>query len=394
MNKELEQLNDEIQVLKREVKSLANEGKLAEAKAKKEELINLANKFDILWDLEEEKKENAKNGILKNGIPAEGGAVNKHGNFNIVNKGESFAKATTRGLKNDLSIGKYIKGMLTGDWTGSDNEKQVFNTLSTSTSKVVVPSVLSAEILDLARSKMALADVPIIPMTSNNLTIAKLEKDPTISFKEEGAVAQFSDASFGSVDLKTKTIYGLIKISLELLKSANIEDVIRESMAKALAQAIDKAGLYGLGNGIEPKGILTYDDINAIDSAPVETSKFSSFIKGYGAITRANGEPTTIAYNSNLDTSISMLTDTTGQPLQEPNKLMNLDHIVSNNIQDNQAIVFDKNSIFMGLQNRMVLDTKDSFEDGTVMIRVYAMLDFAVTNPKNITKITYKSDEK
>ena len=88
-----------------------------------------------------------------------------------------------------------------------------------------------------------------------------------------------------------------------------------------------------------------------------------------------------------------MLTDTTGQPLNPPKVISDLTHKRSNNIKDNQAVVYDNNSIVMGVQNKITIDTSEAagFADGTVWIRVYAMLDFAILNPKNITKISYTS---
>ena len=51
MNKELLKLLDSINQKKLEVQNLANEGKLEEAKAAKEELKNLQDKFDLLKDV-------------------------------------------------------------------------------------------------------------------------------------------------------------------------------------------------------------------------------------------------------------------------------------------------------------------------------------------------------
>ncbi len=54
MNKELRELLNQINAKKAEAKKLANENKIEEAKAAKEELINLQAKFDVLYDLEDE----------------------------------------------------------------------------------------------------------------------------------------------------------------------------------------------------------------------------------------------------------------------------------------------------------------------------------------------------
>ena len=60
MNKELLDLLEKINAKKDEVKNLANEGKLEEAKKAKDELKELQDKFDILKDLDDEDR-----GLLK-----------------------------------------------------------------------------------------------------------------------------------------------------------------------------------------------------------------------------------------------------------------------------------------------------------------------------------------
>ena len=58
MPKELRELLDQINAKKTEVKNFVAENKIEEAKASKEELKSLQDKFDVLYDLYEEEKEN------------------------------------------------------------------------------------------------------------------------------------------------------------------------------------------------------------------------------------------------------------------------------------------------------------------------------------------------
>ena len=59
-------------------------------------------------------------------------------------------------------------------------------------------------------------------------------------------------------------------------------------------------------------------------------------------------------------------------------------------MQDKNALVFDRDSIVMGVQRKLVIDTAKNLEDGTYLIRLMAFVDYAVTNPKGITLIKYK----
>ena len=60
MPKELRELLDQINAKKTEVKKFVAENKIEEAKASKEELKSLQDKFDVLYDLYEEGKEKRK----------------------------------------------------------------------------------------------------------------------------------------------------------------------------------------------------------------------------------------------------------------------------------------------------------------------------------------------
>ncbi|HFL2584447.1 TPA: phage major capsid protein [Clostridioides difficile] len=308
-----------------------------------------------------------------------------------LSKKDSFERALNINNSQNLSLGKYIKGMHIGDWKDASNEMEAYKALNTSTGSTLIPPAMSAKIIDLARSKLALSNVSVIPMETNNLTLAKVKNDPSFSFKKELEVATQSDMEFEGIDLKTKTVYGYMKISLELLESAgNIDEIISNAIAESIARVIDRAGLYGVGES-EPKGILTYTGINKVSESLISTSKYNGLVKGIGLIKKANGEATDILYNSNTETDLNLLVDTTGQPLNEPKVVEQIEKTTSNQIKDNQAIVFDRDSILMGLQNNIRIETSREmgFTDGSVYFRVYGFVDFVVMNEKNITLIEY-----
>lgn len=396
-------LKQKLSSLKDEVQNLLDKNNTSEAEEKMKEVRQVKNELDKALEDEEIEMNKLKNLIPDNQPPKEDGlkVKDKAGRvINIVNKGELFTNVTRAENTENLELGKYLRGMVTGNWENASKEMNQFKALNTSTGTTLIPRPLASQIIDIARNNMVLADIPIIPMETNNLTIAKIVEDPKFGYKKELGQASLSDMTFAPIELKTKMIYGLMKISLELFHSAaNIESVLKDAMAKAMAQAIDKSGLYGKGYSeeqslYEPLGITNVDGINIItDVAPIETSKYTSFINGIGAITKANGTPTHMSYNSDIDTKLNLLVDTTGQPLNAPSILSSLNKKVSNNIEDNQSLIYDNNAIVMGLQKDISIDTSKElgFTDGSVYFRIYAMVDFAVLKPKNVTQIKYKT---
>lgn len=322
--------------------------------------------------------------------------VDSNGNtVNALYKGQKISNNFPN--KSKLDLGKYMKGAITGNWDNAVNELNAYKSLSTSTGQVLIPKDLCADILDNARNMIVLGDVPVVLMDSNNLTIAKIDKDPVFAFKEEYAEADISDMTFGQVDFKAKTAYGLMKISLELFHSAqNINQVIGGAISASIARMIDEKGLYGTG-GVEPNGILTLDSINRVNGGRITESRYAGFVKGLGAIRRANGEPTSMAYNATIDEEFNLLEDSVGVLFNKPEVLSKLDRIVSNQVKDNQAIVYDKNSIAIGLQQDISIEIDNrgmGFKDGSIYIRVYAMLDVQALYPENISLITFEEENK
>ena len=104
MNKELKELLDKINAKKSEVKNLANENKIEEAQAAKEELKKLQAKFDVLYDLEVEAEEGIKDKL-------EAGEV-KEATNKIKDSTKEFANAARNGFRvtNKMSEGTLVDG--------------------------------------------------------------------------------------------------------------------------------------------------------------------------------------------------------------------------------------------------------------------------------------------
>lgn len=399
-----QEMRQELLRLKDKMQAALNADNLEEARQCDKEITDLKKALELQEKLDKEEEEEAlEKARLKMGVGLKGGSNLLSGKFDLIAKNESFEKKTSRYDENNhnLSLSKYLNGALRGNWSSAGSERGEFQALSTGTGTVLIPSILSGKIIDMARDQMVLNGIPIIPMETNNLIIAKIIKDPEFGFKLEGEDAAVSDISFGAVKLQTKTAYGLIQITEEMFQSANCESVIKQAMSQALAQILDKAGLYGLGTERdandkltrnEPKGITTYSDINVLENQSlVEASKYTSFIQAIGTITVANKRPTAAAYNSKIETSLNLLTNTNGDPLQEPKVMGTLNRISSNHVEDNTALVFDENAVVMGIQKNIAIDSAKILTNGTIMIRVMAFVDYAVLDQKAITLIKYAS---
>lgn len=312
---------------------------------------------------------------------------------------ETFVSRLPQAEKKALDLGKYVRGAVTGDWSNAVEERAAF---TTSTTGVIIPKVLSAQVIDKARNQslFTAAGVPIVPMDTNNLTIARVAKDPEFKFKEELAEADESNFSLDSVELKAKTAYGYAYCSLETIYSAqNLTDILYQVFSQAFADMCDRGMLYGqvADNALAdyaPAGIMNDSDIHTVEASNIF---YDDFIKAIGKIRRANGNPTVVGMNAATEEYLSLLKDGNGQIVAEPKAFAALEKVISNQLAEDaetgsDALVFDPKAMVIGFQNRMVFrmfqDTDYCIKNGAVGFQIYAMLDCAAVQPKHIAKIT------
>lgn len=394
MNRELRDLLTQINNKKAEVKRLVNENKIPEAQAAKNDLIELQNKFDVLYDLEEEAEEKIKGKAPQNKV-LDGKLIK---NAIYPDENMKLKKTVEDTEYRNLDLGNLIRGMAGKGWGDSHKEKEFFqNSMSSAGTKVVIPTPLSETILDLARSQSAiLGNIPIIPMENNNISVVVQNKDAEAYFVAEEEAITESDAVFGATKLYGKTIAILIPLTEQLLDStSNLTEQLENSCARAIATALDKALLYGTGDGTEEakeiKGLSSYSDINNITHADVVDYDF--ILKGIGSVKKNNIEPTNIAFNTEVGTNLSLAKDTSGQYIVPPATLSNYIITQSNNIKDKEALIFDKDSLVIGMNKDITIEYGhygDSFKKLTKGLRVHMRVDLGVLRPKGvaISKVT------
>lgn len=116
MNKELQKLLKQINDKKNEVKSLVNDGKLDKAKTAKEELKELQNRFDLLYDLDEDEQDGIENKVNK-GTAKQVGGEKKVDKKNLVKAFVNIVKAGFLHREADEADVEVYKNALTSDTT-------------------------------------------------------------------------------------------------------------------------------------------------------------------------------------------------------------------------------------------------------------------------------------
>lgn len=222
MNKELRELLDKINAKKSEVKNLANENKIEEAKAAKKELIDLQAKFDVLYDLEDEAKKQIEDGIENNNSNVISG---------IVNKGKDVANAFVNAIKAGLTKTPV-----------AEKDMQILkNSMKEGTEAdggLTVPQDIQTSIKELRRSQDALetlVNVEIVSTESGTRVIEKAaDQTPFDNVEEEAEFKEISTPQFAKISYKVKKKGGILKVTRELLQDTaeNILGYLRRWIAK------------------------------------------------------------------------------------------------------------------------------------------------------------------
>jgi HK97 family phage major capsid protein len=353
----------------------------------------------------------------------DGGNVTMSNNIKFYTKASAadFVKDHTPSSENEqgLHIGAYIRGAITGNWAGAEKEKSQFQSLATAGGTVVIPQELSAQILAQVMNKsLFYGIVPVTTMTSDNLTIAKVTSGPKVGFAAEGELApgmsfdstkgiySATDMTFEGVQLKSKTVRGIAKISNELLSSAaNLDQAVIDAFSTGLADAIDKAAIYGNGANNTLVGVVNTTGINNLSKAA--DNYYIPYVKAIGAIRAANGEPSVWGLNAATDTTLNSLLAGDNNPLEAPPVVAGLTRTISNNLRStlaadgttsgegnktySESLIYDPKAMVFGQQMGVNFNVSnvalDALGTNCTYFAICSYIDFAVLQPSSVSRI-------
>lgn len=221
MPQELRELLNKINAKKEEVKNLAKENKIEEAKAAKKELIDLQAKFDVLYDLEDEAEERIKDKIENGNAKVISG---------VANKGKELANAFVNAIKAGLTK-KPV----------AEKDMEILNSMKEGTPEdggLTVPQDIQTSIKELRRSQDALETLVNVETVSTETGTRVIEKaadqTPFDNVEEEAEFPDVSTPQFEKISYKVKKKGGILKVTRELLQDTaeNILGYLRRWIAK------------------------------------------------------------------------------------------------------------------------------------------------------------------
>ena len=307
----------------------------------------------------------------------------------------------------EVTVGEYVRAWITGDHT-----EQTLRVMSTTgTGGVLIPTILSTRIIDLARNKTRViqAGAATWPMESQTLTVPRQTGDASAGWRPELGHIKRTDVSFEPLVLKACSMGALITMSMELLEDAvGLDAFLTRTLSAVMAVGIDQAALSGKGEidpntkeRVEPVGVLNTDNVQEI-KLNADLKSYTPFSNAITKIRQVNGEPSGLMMAPVNFGILDALTATDGQPLMPPPSWSEVRHYDTNQVDEQTAIIGDWSQLAIGIRHNLRLEYATAgsipkegiheelelFSQNAVAIRVLWRGDVGVQRPDHFIKIT------
>nr|DAM76777.1 MAG TPA: major capsid protein [Caudoviricetes sp.] len=232
MNKELQKLLKEINDKKNAVRSLANEGKIEEAKKAKQELVALQDKFNLLMDLDDDEGDGIEDAINSGKVKdITGGAADpKAKKKNLVKAFVNIVKCEFLKREPEEADVTTYKDALTSDATPNEEGESGIG--------VVIPEDIRTDIIELRRSEDNLEQYVNVENVTTKSGSRNIEVDadsvPFDNVDEEADFPEMDEPNFKKIKYEIKKKGGILKITAELFEDAaqNVMAYINKWIAK------------------------------------------------------------------------------------------------------------------------------------------------------------------
>jgi len=207
----------------------------------------------------------------------------------------------------------------------------------------------------------------------------------------EGGAATESEMTVGNVSLTPKTLGAFTDVTRQLLiqSSLDVENLIRDDLTKAMAIAIDKAGLEGTGASGQPTGLLSAG-INQVTNFAGANPTFAESISLETAVADDNALLGNLAYilpPSMAGALKSTARDTNGGAgfVLENGQINGYNAIVSKQATDGNMYFGNFSDLLIGMFGGLdiVVDPYTASTTGTVRVVALQSVDAAVRHAES-----------
>jgi HK97 family phage major capsid protein len=292
----------------------------------------------------------------------------------------------TSGHASEFSLGKYIRGAVTGQWQDADLERRALAEGTDSTGGYLVPTMLSASVIDKLKpaTRVLQAGARVEPLDSDTLDIARISTGVTAGWRAENAAVAESDPGFDRVQLKPKSLAVLTKLSAEMFEDLSDSGLqaIEDELTRSLAVEVDRAALLGTGSSNQPTGVLSQTGVTLRSNGANGTSVSWGIVgDAVAQLRNANVEPTGFIWSPRTTASLTALADSTGQPLRAPESLAAIPKYDTNSVPNDVTVgnASTCSYIFAGDWSQLVIGVRPSLRVRVISDASYALDKLQVT---------------
>lgn len=318
-------------------------------------------------------------------------------------KGASFADLLgVPESQRGLSLGRHLRGMLTGDWRGAEAEQayqvRAMSGATAGAGGALLPVVYSAQVIDLARvqTQVLNAGAQIVPMSARQVIMPKWTGDPTVAFRSENAAVGTSDATVDKITFTAQSLAGYTTPSREIIEDTDLSDLLANAYAKVVAIAWDDAALLGTGTAPQPLGLKNNTAIT--DKSAIvtngQTPTWDNMIDAVGGVLGRNESVSAIVYHPRNELALGKAKDTQNRYLDVPRYLANIPRLSTGTLPVNETegtsgavcntmFAGDFSQLYIGMRTNFGVNVYDApaATTGQVLMVAWMRMDVQVGRP-------------
>jgi HK97 family phage major capsid protein len=300
---------------------------------------------------------------------------------------------------NGLSLGSYFRSMISG--CQNEQEARALSEGTNSAGGFTVPSILSATLIDKLRAQSVAiqAGCRTIPMSSDNLSIAKVATEPSPAFRNEAAAITETDPTFSIVQMAPSMLAMMTKVSVELMAdTVNLQTELPNIITRAMAAEMDRVVFQGTGSAPEPRGIINQSGIGNTGAGGALTNYAELLTAMTGIATLNAGPPSAIVMHPRDYGTLAGLVATDNQPLMMPPALQGIPMLQTSALQVDAGAGNSESNIVMGnfsncliaMRNQIQIQVlRERYADtGELAFIAMMRFDVALTHPESFHKVS------
>lgn len=202
----------------------------------------------------------------------------------------------------------------------------------------------------------------------------------------EGGAAAESEMTVGQVTLAPKTLGAFTDVTRQLLiqSSLDVENLIRDDLAQAMALAIDLAALEGDGTGGAPTGVLNATGVTKVTTFAGVNPTFAEAVSLETAVANANALNGSLGYimRSNMNGALKTTTVDAGSGrfVSEGGMVNGYNALVSNQGTDGNMYFGNWQDLLIGMFGGLdiLVDPYTHSTSGTLRVTALQSVDAAV----------------